>query len=235
MYSNKIAYGEISMDKKEKQLFENLYSKFENRTFGESDVYQLMIMLRDRVQDNTLIKEIGDLVAHRQRDRGIMLETLREIENNTKNNYLAPLQKNAVFGFESFKKELNSELASYNLNKLSDEVINEVLLFIASLLQFSTYKLSSKSDNDNSEEIVFVHFFIAPSVGSKMLIGLTPRGKNQAAYALIDIKDCGYFLHEIEHYRIKMGNLLKELRSNPVTIRRNAEKTIEIYHKGERL
>jgi hypothetical protein len=68
------------MDTKERWLIEQARATLEAGTFTERDVLGLLILLRRHAQLKSVVREIGDFVAHRERDRGILQTYLRHIQ-----------------------------------------------------------------------------------------------------------------------------------------------------------
>ena len=60
------------MDAKERWLIEQTLVTLEAGTFSERDVLALLILLRRHAQPTSVIREFGDFVAHREKDRGIL-------------------------------------------------------------------------------------------------------------------------------------------------------------------
>ena len=58
------------MDKKEQQLFNYYYNKFAERSFDEKDVLSFLLFVRERAQDNKVMKELGDFVVSRENYSG---------------------------------------------------------------------------------------------------------------------------------------------------------------------
>jgi len=128
------------MDAKEKQLFDDLYDRLQKQSFDETDVYALYILLREKVDEKSWLRELGDFVAHRKRDRGRMytnFKVLAEFDKHT-------MSLNALAGIEGIQqKELYPEIqkSMVELGKpiLEENVLAELLLCTFSLLQFTEF------------------------------------------------------------------------------------------------
>ena len=63
------ADGFTDMDAKEIFLVQKIYKKIVNSSYNEFDIYALLMLLRQHVK-NGPIREFGDFIAHREKDRG---------------------------------------------------------------------------------------------------------------------------------------------------------------------
>lgn len=66
------------MDNKEKQLVDNYKKMFLNNSFTEFDIYGFLIVIRRHIGDKKyrLIREFCHLVAHRTRDKGMIMDAI---------------------------------------------------------------------------------------------------------------------------------------------------------------
>jgi hypothetical protein len=69
------------MDPKERKIVASLVERVRSLTFGEQDVMLLLISLRAHASgDAPLVVELSDFIAHRAKDRGLLLESMKELE-----------------------------------------------------------------------------------------------------------------------------------------------------------
>ena len=75
------------MDLKEWCLFNHYKKLIENNVFTEIDIYGFLILMRSYVNDNNLenILEFANLVAHRERTRGKILNCIKAAKDNNYN------------------------------------------------------------------------------------------------------------------------------------------------------
>lgn len=144
------------MDKKSKELVRNIHKRILNHSFDEIDIYSLLILLRE---ESTLKKdysitdwelgylhEVCDFVAHRNRNKGFVLEEAKciykhtmttgefHLETQTKRRVVAGLSENAII------KEINSIFERLELSSIPKKCECEIILCIISILQLSEFK-----------------------------------------------------------------------------------------------
>ena len=60
-----------------KKMLEHYKNVIENRSFAEYDILGFLIFIRRHLnKDNVYIREFADLIAHRERDRGIVVDCI---------------------------------------------------------------------------------------------------------------------------------------------------------------
>lgn len=144
------------MDKKSKELICSIHEKILHSSFDEIDIYSLLILLREEsalnkdysITDwkNGYLHEICDFVAHRNRNKGFVLEeakyiykhctTTGEFHFNTesKRRVVAGLSEEAII------HEINSIFEKLELCPIPKTSENEIILCIISILQLSVFK-----------------------------------------------------------------------------------------------
>ena len=228
------------MDKKEQSIFDRLYEKLKKRDFDESDVYTLYILLREYAEKDRMIREIGDLIAHRERDRGIVSDTFSEIyHNNTRyeGKELISLKKNRNLSTVEFRIEFNSLLIELNKQPLDETTLDEVQLFSLSLMQFSTYKFSTiegKKDEKRTKnnQKGFLFFVLANYRDNQTTISLTSEGEGLVPYHILQIEVKKYLKKDSDYYCKNWIEIYRVMKKIPVEIKRNEEKTLEIWLDG---
>ena len=131
------------MDIKENQIYRHYVDLLEQRMFDEYDILGFLIFIR-RHLDRTkypAITEVSDLIAHRERNQGIVLNGLRNAMNN--HYMLTPVtQKVKQFkgiSKQRWRKEWTALSKEFSIT-LSNNTINEIMLCIFSLISCSKYK-----------------------------------------------------------------------------------------------
>ena len=144
------------MDKKELFLLEKHKEKFLNNSFNEMDIYSFLILIRNYIKKDSqqylYICEFCDLVAHRKRNQGFIMEN---ICNMVERRY-RQADDNTISGIACIDKEkwINEwKCLSMTLDlKLTERNINEITMCIYSLVHHTYYdnKGNNKKDTGGS-------------------------------------------------------------------------------------
>jgi hypothetical protein len=133
------------MDAKERWLIEQLHSAILSGSFAERDVLALLITLRNHSEQGNLVREFGDFVAHRQKDRGVLQKHLQSVQSALG----AELATNGegtsftIHSFQSVRNSFNEVFRSLELPELDAELANQITVCIISLLQSVEIKAGS--------------------------------------------------------------------------------------------
>ena len=144
------------MDRKSEDLICNIHQRILHSSFDEIDIYSLLILLREYSTLNKdysitdwehgYLHEICDFVAHRNRNKGFVLEEAKYIykhctttgefhfDTESKRRVIAGLSE------ESIIHEINSIFEKLELCPIPKESENEIILCIISILQLSVFK-----------------------------------------------------------------------------------------------
>ncbi|WP_262177411.1 hypothetical protein [Saccharococcus sp. Marseille-Q5394] len=142
------------MDKKERQLVDYYYTKFADRSFDEKDVFSFLLFIREDVQDNKVMKELGDFIVQRENCTGFVKEFFEECKQIIENLGKGRKQKiENLFSFKEIRNGFNAFFIDQGYEKMTPEVINDFILCIISLLQ--NVKLLS---GDSNKEIGHLSF-----------------------------------------------------------------------------
>ena len=135
------------MDKKAKDIFKHYKYVIENRKFDEYEILGFLIFIRNFISKDKYkyIYEFTDLVAHRERNKGIVMES---IANAIDNKYLCIEGTKKLKGYESISEEDWKEQwiefgREYGVN-LNEIIIKEIVLCIFSLAQKAEYIKDNK-------------------------------------------------------------------------------------------
>lgn len=139
-----------TMDNKAKRMFEHYKNLIENNLFDEYDILGFLIFIRnymdkgDKSQFQSIF-DFCDLIAHRDRDRGIAMTC---IENAIINNYETVIGSNAIKDYHGITetqwiKEWTELGKAYGI-KVTTHTISEIMLCLFSLAQYTEYT-STKS------------------------------------------------------------------------------------------
>lgn len=125
-------------DNKEIQMFDYYYEKLSLNTFDEKDIYGLFILLRNHAKRDSWVREIGDLIAHRKKERGNLFDSIiaaREVSlyHSGKVPGSKGIQTN------DFVSMFNSLLGQLGYRILDNEKVVDVLLCVFSIAQHTKY------------------------------------------------------------------------------------------------
>ncbi|MBR1507037.1 MAG: hypothetical protein IJ619_03465 [Eubacterium sp.] len=131
------------MDKKEQLISLHYKSIIENVSFDEYDILGFLIFSRNTIRTYGLyyLLEFADLIAHRGRDRGAIMDSIKGAHDNS---YETQEGTKKLKGYNGITKDC-LEIELRKLCKIlgiktSDESIYDIILCIYSLAQFSEYK-----------------------------------------------------------------------------------------------
>lgn len=126
------------MDAKEHQLIGDLIQRICARTFHERDILALLILLRAHAPEKSPIREVGDFVAHREKDRGMLKTYMHQVvafAEASINGTSAQIKIESVYSSRDFYESLNAVLTEFNISKVSIDVADDVLVCVMSVLQ----------------------------------------------------------------------------------------------------
>lgn len=164
----------MTLDIKEKVILNHYKEIIETRSFDEYDILGFLIFIREKLDKGnfSIIPEFADLIAHRHRDRGIVMNNIREA---IKNNYQR--ENNKVKGYhgikwETWKNEWEKVSSKFNI-KMDKTIIIEITICIYSLAQNATY-------NDGNGNVGKIELFIDLTTNSLCLC--TTEGSSDSFY-----------------------------------------------------
>ena len=135
------------MDTKERWLIEQARATLEAGTFTELDVLGLLILLRRHAQPTSVVREFGDFVAHREKDRGILQTYLRHIQAVLKGDAVPDYQpvKHQVITSNDIYTAFNDLFSSLGFGPIGTELGNRLAVCIITLLQSVKVHTSSNT------------------------------------------------------------------------------------------
>lgn len=151
------------MDNKEKQLVDNYKKMFLNNSFTEFDIYGFLIVIRRHIDDKKyrLIREFCHLVAHRTRDRGMIMKAICQMSEKEKNiKFIDNIE---------WKKEWRMLSRKLKLN-LTDRNIDEITMCIYSLCQNTVY--NNKTNPEYAKKHIGYVKLIA-DIDNNICLGIT--------------------------------------------------------------
>jgi len=208
------------MDKKAEQILEYYKGIIKNRVFLEYDILGFLIFIREYIKnDNEKYKyiiEFADLIAHRTRDRGIVMECIKGAINN---QYSHEQDSKKLTGYDGVNVEEWeyewSELAKEYTFDINPIIIKEITLCIYSLAQNTLYL---KNEYKGIVNLSFFH-------NDNSIALLTTEGEKDslfvcfAKYSGFDINEeyNGTILNDIG-YTIREENRLKFIINNKIAV-----------------
>ena len=144
------------MDEKEKIILKHYQKIIRDRKFDEYDILGFLIFIRRHLEKGKFpcILEFCDLIAHREREKGIAMEAITtaikkgyEIEEGYKISGYEGIQK------KKWSNEWEKLLGTLDI-QFSESVLLEISLCIYSLAQDTQYN-KTKISPDTAEEITY--------------------------------------------------------------------------------
>lgn len=209
------------MDLKESQLFNEIYQKLADKTFGEMDIYSFYILSREYAKDESWLYELGNFIAHRKRDRGRIFkkfDTLHKYHSGKycKESYLKHMDGIPAFNLDGFRSEIHTFLEQFDKPKLDDNIVKEIMLYTFSLMQFSSYE---KGDVKGKIFTFFTHDYVA------LITNLT----DDSPYYCFAKLDICLSNKKIEWWKDNWFIVFNELRKTPFSIKRDSKNNSLIY------
>ena len=162
--SNQEAEVNALSDQKEKQMLDYYYGKLRNENFDEKDIYVFFILIRrftnelwftERFTKQNWICEIGDLIAHRERKMGKIFNSLKATSQIDR-CHSGTVPGSEGLQAEAFRIMLNFLLEQLGYAKLSENIMEDILLCIFSILQLSKYIETDKESGTTTIRRVIV-------------------------------------------------------------------------------
>ncbi len=129
--------GADILDKKQQQQMTYYYNKFTDRTFDEKDLFSFLMTVKNDVHDNKVMEELSDFLLQRENNTGYVKDYLEEckqiITHLEKSKNRKKIEE--LFSFKEIRNGFNALFSSYGFDKLSNEIINDFILCMISLLQ----------------------------------------------------------------------------------------------------
>lgn len=131
------------MDDKEKLLLKEYKYKFSNNSFIEYDIYGFLILIRNYIRTHKstypYIIEFCDLIAHRKRDRGLIMDAISAaIENKYKIDDSGKLLLVNGIDINEWKREWEKVSRFLKLS-LTEQNIDDITMCIFSLSHNTVY------------------------------------------------------------------------------------------------
>lgn len=151
-------YKEL-MDEKAQQMFKRLCNRIVNREFDEDDIYEFYIFIRNYTKCTKAkykwIQEWGNLIAHREREQGAVLENMK---NALSNGYAVIEGTNQIKGYHGMEEgELEKEFLDLFKGEgytVSAQALKEIKICTFSIVNFSRYKICDKPDRIGKVRLV---------------------------------------------------------------------------------
>jgi len=125
------------MDKKEQSLVKYYYSKLQDHTFDEKDVYPFLQLISNRCKEIRSIHELTEFVVQREQYTGFIKDYIFEMRKKFESlgKTKTALRIEDVFSFKEIKSGVNKALEEWQLDGLTNEQINDLVTCLISILQ----------------------------------------------------------------------------------------------------
>lgn len=127
----------MDIDPKERWLIEHALVTVQSRYFSERDVLALLILLRRHAAPDSVVREFGDFVAHREKDRGVLQKYLRRVQLELRGQQ--PKREGPVvlpvYTADNVHMSFNAVLTEMDFEAVNAELGNRLTVCIISLLQ----------------------------------------------------------------------------------------------------
>lgn len=131
----------VKMDRKETEILKHYRDIIERKEFDEYDILGFLIFIRRHIENEyTYISEFANLIAHRERDKGIVMKC---ISSAIENQYQTKKDGKTVVGYfgmryETWVNEWKRFASQYNFS-LDKNIIKEITICVFSLTQYTNY------------------------------------------------------------------------------------------------
>lgn len=195
------------MDLKAKFIMEHYKKLIENREFDEFDILGFLIFIRSFIKPNKqypLIEEFADLVAHREREKGKVMEC---IKNAIDNNYSYISNSKRIQGYcgineNDWKNEWIKFGNVFNI-LINDDILKEITLCIFSLAQKTIY-------NDKKGHNGMIEFDAVSKSGEIAL--LTTEGRKDSIF--ICFAKYGEYIIDTKYDGVPITEIVSTFRDN---------------------
>jgi hypothetical protein len=181
-----------TIDYKAGQLIHYSVSRIIAQAFDEHDILVLLILLREHALANSPVRELGDFVAHRVRNRGPFLQFLRNLSpefekpsipkgQGATDTLLTSIQFDkilstpAIYSQSDILSSLNDILQPAGFQTLPNDLAGDIIVCIMSLLQDARFV------DEHKAEVGKLLFLISKT---KVAIGGTIRMPNDDPLAV---------------------------------------------------
>lgn len=210
------------MDLKERYLFNQYKKLIENNVFTEFDIYGFLILMRNYLRENNLnyITEFADLVAHRERTKGIIVNSIKNAKNNKYNTINKKVEGYHGIKEQEWYREWN-QLCSDNNIKVDLKTIKEISLCIFSLASSSKYYYF-----DNKKKVKLGKVIFIADSKDKSIELFTTEGKSNSLYVCLAKIEGFKVSKDYEIGDIYTRNQIYTYRENGKLKLRNSKKII---------
>jgi len=176
------------MDNKEIAILNHYRNIIEQKKFDEYDILGFLIFIRRHIEkEYTYIFEFANLIAHRERDHGIVMKC---IAGAIENQYQTKKNGKTVIGYsgmryETWVNEWKRFAEQYNFT-LDKNIIKEITICVFSLAQYANY-------DDKKGHTGHIELFM----GKDHSLGLTTVG-NEPGSLYVCFAKCENFVFKIE-------------------------------------
>jgi len=123
------------MDAKEHAILNDLHALVRTRRFHERDVLALLILLRLHAPAGSAVRELGDFIAHREKDRGLLKSALDRLKAFVQGSGERTLTVQPILTASALCASLNRIFGTSGLALFDDTDADDILVAAMCLLQ----------------------------------------------------------------------------------------------------
>lgn len=193
------------MDSKEFQLISHFYKKIIKGKSDERDIYSFLMLIREYSPKPSPVREFGDFIAHRERDRGKIKDYLDSAQDffykyandipSSKNGY----EVKPVFTMEEIYESFNITLKNIGFPNLDQISVRNIMLCIMSLLQnVAIYRIVNSKKK--SKKILIGRLYITMDKKNVTLfgrVGVKVKKDNKKVYMVLEIMSLEHLITDI--------------------------------------
>ena len=137
----------LAFDEKEKCLFKHYKSVIESFTFDEYDVLGFLILIHRHLGGkHPYIREFADLIAHRSRNQGMVMDAIAAAIDNAYETEGGSKSIKGYYGIQesAWRKDVEGMLSTFGIT-YTEQTILDFSLCVYSITQYTQYEYCRKN------------------------------------------------------------------------------------------
>ncbi len=137
----------LNLDDKEKCLFEHYKRLIESLAFDEYDILGFLILIRRHLEGNhPYIREFADLIAHRRRNRGIVMDAISAAIDSAYETEDGSKRIKGYHGIQesAWRKDVEGVFSELEI-ACTEQTILDFSLCVYSITQYTQYECRGKN------------------------------------------------------------------------------------------
>lgn len=148
--TTKNSLGKTDMDMKSRALIADLLLRIDSGTFTEGDVSAFWLALREHVPKYPLVREFGDFVAHRERDKGRIYNHVSTLIEQFKGYPNTTVEVKEAFQETDLIREVSSALQKLSLSVPRNSALRMRIVATFFMIQYALVKNPTKVEKSNT-------------------------------------------------------------------------------------